>query len=326
MCAGKSDDASERARLDEWLGGRTERRLRRWLRGTGNADERERGTRDIDARESSYGGEEPALEPRLARGPPTSMRARILRANGSPPPSAPRARDADELAGEFTRPFAAEDGILVFRERFDDGGWPESQGPELFGSARTPAALFTELRGAGRDPASLAFVDIETCGLGDAPIFLVGILRAIEESLELVQFFSPDASREPALLRRAADLLSARGGWVSFNGRSFDVPRLGARARRHGIAWPRVEEHVDLLHAVRRKFGRGLPDCRLGTVERRVLGIERAPGDVPGREVPNRYYDFVETGKARWLEPVIEHNRRDVAALAVLFVRLLEPS
>jgi uncharacterized protein YprB with RNaseH-like and TPR domain len=54
------------------------------------------------------------------------------------------------------------------------------------------------------------------------------------------------------------------------------------------------------------------------------LGLERMPGDIPGREVPDRYYDFVRSGETRWLEPVIEHNRRDVAALAVLLLRVLE--
>jgi uncharacterized protein YprB with RNaseH-like and TPR domain len=57
-------------------------------------------------------------------------------------------------------------------------------------------------------------------------------------------------------------------------------------------------------------------------VERRLLKLERGPFDVPGREVPERYRDYVRTGDPRWIAPVLEHNRRDVAAMAVLLKRL----
>ena len=125
------------------------------------------------------------------------------------------------------------------------------------------------------------------------------------------------------MLERTAEKLAARRDWISFNGRSFDVPRLRKRCRLFNIAWPDSRSHQDLLHATRRRWRKTLPDCRLNTVENRILGLERL-GDVPGREVPERYYDFVSTGERRWIEPVIEHNRRDVAALAVLLLRLLE--
>jgi uncharacterized protein YprB with RNaseH-like and TPR domain len=57
-------------------------------------------------------------------------------------------------------------------------------------------------------------------------------------------------------------------------------------------------------------------------VERRLLGLDRGPGDVPGREVPERYWDYVRGGDFRWIEPVLEHNRRDVTAMAVLYRRI----
>jgi len=169
---------------------------------------------------------------------------------------------------------------------------------------------------------SFVFVDVETCGLGDLPIFLVGLLARSDGGWELRQDLAPDPSAEPELLRRTAAVLGARGDWVSFNGRSFDVPRIRRRCRRHEVEWPEPARHRDLLHEVRRRWKACLPDCRLATVESRLLGLERGP-DVPGREVPERYRDFVRTGELRWLAPVIEHNRRDVAALAALLARVL---
>ena len=39
-------------------------------------------------------------------------------------------------------------------------------------------------------------------------------------------------------------------------------------------------------------------------------------GDVPGFEIPARYFQFLRTGDPRPLEPVLEHNRLDLVSLA----------
>lgn len=55
--------------------------------------------------------------------------------------------------------------------------------------------------------------------------------------------------------------------------------------------------------------------CRLVTLERTLCGFARE-GDVPGFEIPGRYFTFVRTGDARPLEGVLEHNRLDLLSLA----------
>ena len=142
--------------------------------------------------------------------------------------------------------------------------WEESFGgetefpPELFGEN-----FFRE----SRRPHSLVFWDLETCGLSDEPIFLAGVIRAQGESLRLTRILARDPSGEPALLRRVAELLGPRAVWVTFNGRSFDAPRLRRRAALHRVVLPEPAEHRDLLLLVRRRFKMELPDCRLSTVE-----------------------------------------------------------
>lgn len=236
-----------------------------------------------------------------------------------------RVVEPGELAGRFLRQPIAEDGILVWRETWSAGDASGGGSFEtLFGDRLGPRELLRALDRRGHDPRSLAFLDIETCGLGDLPIFLLGLLSFSGDRWELLQAFAPEPGKERRVLRRAIDVLVSRPVWVTFNGRSFDVPRLRARADRHELDFPEPREHIDLLHAVRRGIGSRLPNARLGTVERHFLGRERSDEDVAGKEVPLRYHDFVETGAARWLEPVIEHNRRDVASLAVIFALLAE--
>jgi uncharacterized protein YprB with RNaseH-like and TPR domain len=213
-------------------------------------------------------------------------------------------------APHVPRDAPVEERLIVQEEEFDPrAGLPE----DLFGPG-----FRWDLEGS----EGLAFFDLETCGLADEPIFLVGVLKQRGAVVSLRRALARDASGEPALLRFAAGALGGGATWISFNGRSFDGPRLRRRAIRHGIEFPQPLEHRDLLLEVRRRFKGSLPDCRLGTVERRLLKLERGPFDVPGREVPERYRDYVRTGDPRWIAPVLEHNRRDVAAMAVLLRRL----
>ncbi len=198
---------------------------------------------------------------------------------------------------------------------------------EAFDSGAMSVELFGEDFDWSRFSASvereLVFLDIETCGLGDTLIFLVGILRYRPgEPLRFESVFAADPSREPELVDRVAARLGEVDRWVSFNGACFDLPRLRKRALRHGVAFPEFRTHVDLLHEVRRRWKRDLPNCRLSTVERRLLGLERGPFDVPGSEVPGRYWDWVTTGRSELIEPIREHNRRDVLAMIALLHRL----
>ncbi len=59
---------------------------------------------------------------------------------------------------------------------------------------------------------------------------------------------------------------------------------------------------------------------RLSSLETSLLGHERE-GDVPGFEIPARYFRYVHTGDARPLDAVLEHNRLDLLSLALLTAR-----
>jgi hypothetical protein len=73
-----------------------------------------------------------------------------------------------------------------------------------------------------------------------------------------------------------------------------------------------------MLHPARRLWGSiESADCSLRSLERTVLGVGRH-GDVPGIEIPARYFRFVRGGDARVLAGILEHNRSDLMALAAL--------
>jgi hypothetical protein len=55
----------------------------------------------------------------------------------------------------------------------------------------------------------------------------------------------------------------------------------------------------------------------LSSLERSVLGFHRL-ADVPGFEIPTRYFQFLRTGDASAIEGVLEHNRHDLISLAAV--------
>jgi tetratricopeptide (TPR) repeat protein len=77
-----------------------------------------------------------------------------------------------------------------------------------------------------------------------------------------------------------------------------------------------------------RTFGAMAPDespgsCALTAIERDILGLHRQD-DVPGWEIPGRYFGYARTGDARGLEAVFEHNRLDLLSLAAVAAVILE--
>ena len=196
-----------------------------------------------------------------------------------------------------------------------------------------PAALVT-LRGRPFDAlipagATPMFVDLETTGLSGGAgtvAFLVGLgfyddLGAFRTR----QFFLPGFAGERAMLHAVAEAIADVPIVVTYNGGSFDLPVMETRWLFHRLV-PALENrpHLDMLPPARRlwkeQLGGGERSCRLVSLEQSLLGSVRV-GDVPGFEIPARYFEFVRTGDAAPLEPVLEHNRLDLLSLAILLAR-----
>jgi hypothetical protein len=172
------------------------------------------------------------------------------------------------------------------------------------------------------------FFDLETTGLSGGAgtcVFLIGCGWFDEEGgFATRQYLLVRIADERPLLGLFSSELNRAGTLVSFNGKSFDAPLLETRYLYHRLPWPGGPlPHVDMLHVARRLWGTAGPGCSLSTLEQQVLGTWRR-GDVPGVEIPSRYFHFVRTGDASPLEAVLEHNRLDLLSLAALTIRALD--
>jgi hypothetical protein len=164
------------------------------------------------------------------------------------------------------------------------------------------------------------YIDTETTGLSGGSgtlAFLVGMAVVGDDALILDQFLLTRFAAEADLLRAFAARLSDADRLVSYNGKSFDLPLLLSRFRLQGLTQNLAGlPHLDLLHPVRRLFGGGWDDCRLLTVERRLLDFRRVD-DLPGSEAPAAWFDYVRGGNAGPLTQVVAHHRQDIVSLAV---------
>ena len=166
------------------------------------------------------------------------------------------------------------------------------------------------------------FLDLETCGFSGNPLFLVGAVLAGGGRARAVQLLARNYAEEASVIEAALGLFRGRPLLVTFNGKAYDLPFLRDRACRHGMRVVEPAGHLDLLHAARRRWRGGLPDCRLATLERRLLGVVRAD-DLPGREVPERYHAFVRGAGSP--APILRHNLTDLATLISILALLHRP-
>jgi tetratricopeptide (TPR) repeat protein len=183
--------------------------------------------------------------------------------------------------------------------------------------------------------ARTLFVDLETTGLSGGAgtvAFLVGCGWFDMGAFQIRQFLLTSYSAERALLSAVAECFDETSLLVTYNGKTFDVPVMETRWLFHRMDMPLDSvRHFDMLHPARRLWRArpgardvdGEGGCRLTTLERVLCEVRRV-GDVPGLEIPARYFRFLRSGDARPLEPVLEHNRLDLVSLAAVTARALQ--
>jgi uncharacterized protein YprB with RNaseH-like and TPR domain len=165
----------------------------------------------------------------------------------------------------------------------------------------------------------VCYLDIETTGLSNSPLFLVGLMYSREGKLVLDQFFARDYTEEVPLLEFTRDFLRNFSAIVTFNGKGFDIPFILNRMKVFGIDSSMPDYHVDLLPISRKIVGKRTSNHKLSTLEEDLLGRKRIE-DVPGGKIPELYHDYVRTGDASDIAGIIKHNRIDLISLMRLIV------
>jgi uncharacterized protein len=172
----------------------------------------------------------------------------------------------------------------------------------------------------GLDLSTALFLDLETTGLaggtGTVP-FLVGLAYYRDERFKVTQFFLNEMAEEDRLVRELAQFILDMGfkSLVTYNGKAFDVPLVETRFALHRTPCPlRGMPHLDFLFSARSLWKHKYDSCRLFHLAQQIVQAERAE-DIPGAEIPLRYFQYIRSGDFSLIDPILYHNQEDLLSL-----------
>lgn len=199
---------------------------------------------------------------------------------------------------------------------------------ETFDFSTEVAAILAKNPGIGDCvPSDALFLDTETTGLAGGTgtmAFLIGLGWFEEGHFHVRQILARDFGEEKAALAYLKEIAGKKKFLVTFNGKAFDINLLSTRFIMNRMqADLAALPHLDLLYPSRRILGHRLENCRLATLEADILGVTRE-GDIPGWEIPQRYFDWLRKRDPLLLADIFEHNRLDVISMATLTAHLVE--
>ena len=175
------------------------------------------------------------------------------------------------------------------------------------------------------DLSTTVFLDLETTGLaggtGTIP-FLVGLGYFRERTFAVAQYFLGDPSEESRMLQELSRFFAEMNfkSVLTYNGKAFDLPLLETRfiLQRKSLSLTGLP-HLDFLFAARTLWKHKHDSCRLFHLAQRVIEAPRDE-DIPGAEIPYRYFDYLRTGDFSLIEPILYHNQEDILSLLGLVI------
>jgi uncharacterized protein YprB with RNaseH-like and TPR domain len=220
------------------------------------------------------------------------------------------------------------EGIVFFREvsyplRHKHGGIFLY---EIFDTPPEILAFLSQDENMGEiDLRQTLFVDTETTGLAGGSgtcAFLTGVGFIRDDKFVIRQYFMPDYMYENAMLAHFTALVREKSAFVTFNGKSYDLPLIRTRMAMNRIRADFDEYfHLDLLHGSRRLWKKTFDSCSLTSLEKSVLKFTRED-DVPGYLIPDLYFQYVRDKNFKPLEIVFQHNLFDIVSMAALIARM----
>lgn len=244
-------------------------------------------------------------------------------------------RDAREAAtspgsrksSSFQRAAEPEDDFIVTTHPFEPSSDRSLHGLAPFDSAlpwKTPERIVGLERREQVERHRIAFFDIETSGLRNTdPIICAALGFWLEHHpasmFHVKHYFIFHPRAEANMLRAMLTDLCAFDVLCTYNGKSFDVPRIKSRCNHLGLDPIGItrQRHADLVHTARRVLPKRNHKLNLAMMEQTLLDFSRAH-DLPGSEVPRRWHQFTASQDLSLLDEIRDHNLLDVVSLAAL--------
>ena len=167
------------------------------------------------------------------------------------------------------------------------------------------------------------FMDIETKGLSNVPIILIGVAEIKGANIVASQYFLRDYTDEENIIEAYLSHLDENSVHVTFNGKTFDIPFIKNRCSYYSMEHNLDLPHLDLRYFAKNLWGNKLNNCKLQTIEREIFNINRID-DVPGKYIPDFYDTYLKQDNIGPVVPIIEHNAQDIISLAYFLNKMYE--
>jgi uncharacterized protein YprB with RNaseH-like and TPR domain len=170
------------------------------------------------------------------------------------------------------------------------------------------------------DLGTVLFVDIETTGFSakTSALYEIGCIYFENNQPRLVQYFAEHPNEEVQILTAFFTLCENHSILIHYNGNTFDLPFMKAKAAQYGLAHPFDRmEGIDIFQRVSPyKKILGLENCKQKTVEQ-FLGIDRE--DLyNGGQLIAVYQEYCKTPTKDAEDLLILHNRDDMKGMLKL--------
>ncbi len=183
------------------------------------------------------------------------------------------------------------------------------------------------------------FLDIETLGIIDSPVIMVGIGFFENDKFKIHILFTRELEEEIAIYEHLRTKIFPRFKcFITYNGKSFDIPYLANRFLYFFDENPMISindqpyekrntkfHHIDLYHHCRRLFKGRFNNYTLTNMEENLLNWTREntlPSNLVGlcyrkyKENPKRYIGLIKE--------IVEHNYYDIYSMPLILKILLK--
>ena len=183
------------------------------------------------------------------------------------------------------------------------------------------------------------FLDIETLGIYDSPMIVVGLGYFKDNKFNIDILFARDLEEEISICEHLKNkILPNFKCLVTYNGKSFDIPYIANRFLYFFDENPMISEddipykqvntkyhHIDLYHNCRRKYKGMFHNYTLTNMEEQLLQMKRE-NELPSNLVGTCYRMYLKDPQRYigLIKEVIEHNYYDIYALPLILQKILE--
>ncbi|MHA1292237.1 MAG: ribonuclease H-like domain-containing protein [Promethearchaeota archaeon] len=185
----------------------------------------------------------------------------------------------------------------------------------------------------------LLFLDIETLGLYDSPMIIIGIGFFKDRRFEIHTFFARNLEEEISMLEHLKNsILPKFRCFITYNGKSFDIPYIANRFLYFFDENPMISEsispfecvnskfhHIDLYHNCRRIYKGMFNSYSLTNMEEKLLNWKRE-NELPSNMVGICYKRYLKNPKkyVGLIKEIIDHNYYDIYSMPLIYEKLLK--